>query len=111
MTDPLTAVRTALDDCGVAIEKLDALCCEPGRSPRIAALADAIGEARSSTAELDGTVGTAEATIALLEEAGGQTGVLQVGCCAPGRLPLYERVLANLMTAQRSINETVGRGH
>ena len=111
MTDTRNAVRNALDECDAAIEKLDALCCEPGRSPRIAALANAIHEARSSTEALDGTVGSAEATIAVLEKAGAQTGALQVGCCASGRLPLYERVLANLTTAQQRINESVGRGH
>ena len=111
MTDPLAAVRSALDDCVTAIEKLDALCCEPGRSPRMAALATAIVDAQAGTAKLDGTVGAAEATIGLLEEAGGQTGALQVGCCAPNRLPLYERVLTNLTTAQQRINDTVGRGH
>ena len=36
----------------------------------------------------------------LLEEAGGHVGRLQVGCCAPGRFPLYAGVLERLTAAQ-----------
>jgi hypothetical protein len=111
MTEPLKQIRAALADCDAAIEKLDKLCCEPGRSPRIAALGQAIDEARTSVSDLDGSAAASDATVALLEVAGGQTGALQVGCCAPNRLPLYERVLENLTTAQRAVNETAGRAH
>lgn len=40
------------------------------------------------------------AVTATLEEAGGMIGALQVGCCAPDRLPLYARMLAGLTTVQ-----------
>ena len=109
--DALKAANAALDDCGVALEKLDALCCEPGRSPRIAALAATVAQARSRLQGVDGSVEVADEVLGHLEDAGGQTGVLQVGCCAPNRLPLYSRVLENLTTAQRSINAAVGRDH
>lgn len=109
--DPLAIAGAALDDCRAALEKLDALCCEPGRSPRIAALASTVAQARSGLMTLDGSVAVADLVLGYLEDAGGQTGVLQVGCCAPNRLPLYARVLENLTTAQRSINVSVGRGH
>ena len=36
----------------------------------------------------------------LLEDAGSQVGSLQVGCCAPGRLPLYADVLEALTRAR-----------
>jgi hypothetical protein len=107
----LNAAMAALDDCGAALEKLDALCCEPGRSPRIAALAATVAQVRSQLRSIDGSIAVADQLLRHLEDAGGQTGVLQVGCCAPNRLPLYTRVLENLTTAQRSINASVGRGH
>jgi hypothetical protein len=113
MSDPnsVTEARAALDDCRRAIVKLDKLCCEPGRSPRIAALSKTVEDATARLLLLDGTTAAADATLSLLEEAGGLTGTLQVGCCAPNRLPLYEQVLERLTTTQRLVNQTVGRGH
>lgn len=109
--DSVGAAQAALEDCRRAIVKLDKLCCEPGRSPRIAALSQAIEDADGSLRGLNGSTQAADATIALLEEAGGLTGTLQVGCCAPNRLPLYEQVLERLTTAQLMVNQTVGRSH
>ncbi len=47
----------------------------------------------------------------LLEVGGAQVGALQIGCCAPGRLPLYERMLERLTRIQLDLNRSLGRGH
>lgn len=109
--DPLAIAGAALDDCDAALERLDALCCDPGRSTRIAALTATVAQARSGLMAIDGSARVADLVLEQLEDAGGQTGALQVGCCAPNRLPLYARVLENLAAVQHSINASVGRGH
>ncbi len=111
MADPLLAINEALDDSDVALKKLSAICCEPGRSPRMDALAETLSKARGNLERAVVTTETAETTIPILEDAGSQLGWLQVGCCAPERLPLYERILRNLMTIQLSISESLGTGH
>ncbi|NND84487.1 MAG: hypothetical protein HKN46_05000 [Acidimicrobiia bacterium] len=82
-----------LDEALVVVDKLDRLCCEPGRSPRMAELRRTIVEAREASGD---PIEVGE----LLEQAGAQVGSLQVGCCAEGRLPLYAEVLAGLARAQ-----------
>ncbi len=82
-----------LDDALATVEKLDRLCCEPGRSPRMAALRETIVRAKAVDVSPDAFAG-------LLEDAGSQVGSLQVGCCAPGRLPLYADVLEALTRAR-----------
>ncbi|GMQ94749.1 MAG: hypothetical protein BMS9Abin12_2255 [Acidimicrobiia bacterium] len=77
------------------------------------ALGDTIASARSG---LD-AVGegdhhdAVDATIAHLEDAGAQIGWLQVGCCAPNRLPLYHTLLESLTTTQRSVKDAADAGH
>jgi hypothetical protein len=82
-----------LDDALATVDKLDRLCCEPGRSPRMAALRETIVRARATDVSPD-------VFVELLEDAGSQVGSLQVGCCAPGRLPLYADVLEALTRAR-----------
>lgn len=38
--------------------------------------------------------------LAAVEAAGATVGALQVGCCAPNRLPLYTRILDRLTAVQ-----------
>jgi len=104
---------TALDDCAVALEELEAKCCRPERSPRMKALAETIAVARSGVDAVgEGHDHDAlESTIAQLEDAGSQIGWLQVGCCAPSRLPLYHTLLEGLTTTERSIKRAAGGGH
>ena len=101
----------ALDSCQAALEKLDKLCCEPGRSPRMKALGDVLDAARSGLEQPELDQPTAIAVLTSLEEAGAQIGRLQVGCCAPSRLPLYTTFLEGLTTAQLKINGELGRAH
>ena len=83
----------AFDVALTAIDALDRLCCDPGRSPRMATLRKTVLDARVS-------VGSPDVLGELLEDAGAQVGRLQVGCCAPGRLPLYAEVLESLTRAR-----------
>ncbi|MDH3540042.1 MAG: hypothetical protein OEP52_08615 [Acidimicrobiia bacterium] len=113
MTDPESFDRAlvAIDKAGVALEELDANCCVPGRSPRMAQLADTLSAARVRIQGLDLDPGSAADAIAQLEEAGAQIGSLQIGCCAPSRLPLYADMLRELTGAQRTIKRTLDLAH
>ena len=113
MTDvkPLDTALAALDDCATTLADLDARCCEPGRSPRMRALAETLEAARINTERMTVDARTADVALAELEEAGAQVGRLQVGCCAPDRLPLYADLLEGLTKAQLGINAELGRGH
>lgn len=80
-----------------AIDRLDRLCCDPGRSPRIGRLRDVVESARHLAVRGDN-----EALSAELGSAGGMLGELQVACCAPGRSELYAEALVELGAAQRA---------
>ena len=66
-------------------------------------------EARLPDALADAAV--ADDTLTGLEDAGAQIGSLQIGCCAPNRLPLYAEILRELTTMQLEINRALGRNH
>jgi hypothetical protein len=108
---PLVAAVASLDDCDAALRKLDAGCCEPGRSPRMAALAETLQAARTALTRFGGGEEELGALVAHLEDAGAQVGRLQVGCCTPKRLPLYERILEGLTTVQLTASRAAGAGH
>lgn len=93
MSEATGHIDTALE----AIDRLDRLCCDPGRSPRIARLRDVVESARLHAIEAD-----VEAMSADLASAGGMLGELQVACCAPGRSELYAKALVELGGAQRA---------
>ena len=115
MTEPneLEIANQALDDCEAALADLEARCCRPERSPRMEALGETIAAVRRG---LDGVAGgdhhdAVTDTITHIEDAGSQIGWLQVGCCAPNRLPLYHTLLEGLTTTQRSVKKAAGAGH
>ena len=93
-----------------AIIELEAKCCEPGRSPRLAVVASTLDDFE---ARIQGSIDAANAdeALSLLEDAGSKVGALQVLCCAPGRMPLYADFLEGLMETQRALNRSLGRGH
>lgn len=66
---------------------------------------------RAGIERLGGDPSQAAAVLASLEEAGAQVGALQVGCCAPNRLPLYADILRELTNVQLAVNRSLGRGH
>jgi hypothetical protein len=109
VTDPLAA--EALADFEAALAKLDAGCCDPGRSPRMKALAAALVAVRGEISRVEADPALTPAAIVTLEEIGGQIGRLQVGCCTEKRMPLYARMLEDLTDAQLAINRAVGTGH
>lgn len=50
-------------------------------------------------------------SLARLEDIGSQIGSLQVGCCAPVRMPLYAEALEHLNRIQLDVTKTLGRSH
>lgn len=74
-------------------------------------LSETLDEARDALDGVGHDVDAADAAVAVLEDAGAQIGWLQVGCCAPNRMPLYADILKGLMNAQLTVNRAVGRGH
>ena len=74
-------------------------------------LGETLAEARRDIATVKVDPGTATAAIEYLEDAGAQVGRLQVGCCAPNRLPLYVDLLEGLTTAQLEVNRSLGQSH
>ncbi len=110
-TDKLKPAYAALDDCDAALEELDSLCCRPERSPRMAALAETLAATRAGLDRVGDDQHGADETLAHIEDAGAQIGWLQVGCCAPARLPLYRTLLEGLTVTQRSLTRATGGGH
>jgi hypothetical protein len=104
-----TRVRAMLDDAYEALAELEAGCCVPTRSPRMAALRATLDQVGAGVDDV--SADTARSVIDALEDAGGQIGSLQVACCAPARLPLYTRMLKDLTTAQRTITSGLNLEH
>lgn len=107
----LSPAFEALDRCDAVLEDLSGRCCEPGRSPRMERLGETLGAGRSKLRAAGDDSQDAEAIITELEDAGAQLGWLQVGCCAPDRMPLYAEMLTELMKAQRAITREYQLGH
>ena len=94
-------VAVALGTAPATLDELDRRCCDAGRSPRLAALAAKLTEIRHASRQ---PVGVEPDVIdSLLQEAGAMVGALQVGCCAPNRLPLYATLLEELNVIQRHL--------
>lgn len=105
----MNRAEQALRDAHEALDELEAGCCVPGRSPRMAALRSTLVDAQTRL----GTVSerTGAEVITVLEDAGAQIGSLQVSCCAPSRLPLYARMLEDLTKTQRTITGAFALEH
>lgn len=104
-------VTHLLSDADSTIARLEKLCCAPGRSPAMQQIADDLAAARAQFGDFAGEESAADSIVALLEETGSRIGRLQVGCCAPARMPLYADLLTSLTELQRAANAEVGRGH
>lgn len=107
-TDPIQTALATLDDCDATLVRLDKMCCAPSRSPQMAQLADTL---RATRSHLDVGLDESDSALSTLEDAGGQLGRLQVGCCAPARMPLYASMLEGFTNIQRSVNAARGEGH
>jgi len=109
--DPIDSARAALTECEAIVDRLHKMCCAPRRSPSIIAIKESIASARH---DLEGHAPDADAvdsSIATVTDIGSEIGRLQIGCCAPARMPLYADALTHLMTVQRSLKRSIGRGH
>jgi hypothetical protein len=109
--DPLAPAFTALDDANATLERLHAMCCEPGRSPRMERLGATLATARAAVDRSAGESAAIDGAIEALQDAGSQLGWLQIGCCAPKRLPLYASMLEDLTTVQLTLNAVRGAAH
>lgn len=109
--DPIRTAEGALLDADEALRRLHSACCEPGRSPAMETLAAGLALTRERLRSVAITPEVADELIAGLEEAGALVGRLQIGCCAPGRLPLYARLLDDLTKVQLNVNRHLGRIH
>jgi hypothetical protein len=87
MTDSRTALE-ALDECEKVVSRLEKMRCALGRSPQMKQLAGTLAVARAEIAEPRGDGIDVDSVVRVLESAGSQLGRLQVGCCAPARMPL-----------------------
>ncbi len=109
--DSLAVTRRALADCDAVVDRLHKICCEPDRSPRMLAIKETIASVR---AELDASSddnGALDRALSSLMDIGAQIGYLQVGCCAPARMPLYADALNYLSVAQLNIDKPAGMTH
>lgn len=100
-----------LVECDGVMDELEDKCCVPGRSPNMAELRRTIATTRGLVESLDDSPTSAEATVDEIADAGSQIGRLQVTCCAPARMPLYDDLLHNLMEVQRSVKSFAKLAH
>ena len=94
-----------------ALDRLDKMCCEPGRSPRMRVIRERLEELRNAMGDPATDRDAAFEALGTLDEIGSLVGSLQVGCCAPARLPLYAQLLAQLTHMQIAINRGLGLSH
>ena len=112
MTTPdIEHALAARADCEATVERLHKLCCEPGRSPRLLAVEEELTALRATLAAVEWEPDRIDTVIARLEDIGASIGRLQVGCCTPARMPLYDDVLTGLTTIQIDLNRVRGTAH
>lgn len=109
--DAVASALASLEGCSLAVERLHEMCCEPGRSPRLAAVENDLGRITALVLDLSEDEELSDAIVELIESVGAKVGELQVGCCAPARMPLYADTLVGLTNTQLAVNLHVGRGH
>lgn len=105
----LADARLALAQCRALVERLHKMCCEPDRSPRMAAIESALTVIDTDVAT--GDSGSLARSLERLEEVGAAIGHLQVACCAPARMPLYGEALAQLNTIHLDVTAELGLAH
>jgi hypothetical protein len=105
----LADALSALAECEAVVGRLHKMCCDPDRSPRMAAIEDSLLAIRR---DLDsGDSESLDGALRRLAELGAEIGHLQVGCCAPVRMPLYAEALAHLNTIQLATTAELGLAH
>jgi len=71
-------------------------------------LAETLGEVRT---QLEADSRDLDRLVVTLEDAGGQLGRLQIGCCTADRMPLYADTLTRLTEIQLVASADAGVGH
>jgi len=99
-----------LDECDRLIDRLNKMCCAPDRSPRLAAVRDELALVRSAV-DAVGTPEDATVVYSGVDRIGATIGELQVGCCAPARMPLYAETLENLTGVQLDVKRHFKQDH
>jgi hypothetical protein len=110
-TTPFQEAGDILAKCDVSMDELEAKCCAPRRSPQMEELRRTLAQIRVQLARAHESWLASEATVEVLAEAGEQIGRLQVTCCAPSRMPLYEGLLNHLMQVQRIVKRHAKLAH
>jgi hypothetical protein len=103
----ITDALTKLDECDELVDKLARLCCQPERSPRLAAIQDDIAEVRGSVRAVTDEPESTTPVYEGLERIGATIGQLQVGCCAPARMPLYADTMERLTGIQLDVKRAI----
>lgn len=99
------------DGIELTFVKLQKLCCDETRSPAMTDLGTALDDARDAFESAQGESAKVDEAIATMSEAASQLAILQVACCAPVRMPLYETILRDLNSAQIALNRSIDKGH
>ena len=102
--NPLRRAYKALDEADETLQKLEDGCCQPDRSPSMEALGRTLAQARTRLDHVGSDAAATGVVLAELEDAGAQIGRLQIGCCAPARMPLYASMLKGLTSVQLTVN-------
>jgi len=105
----LADARSVLDECEAVVGRLHKMCCEPDRSPRMRAIEDSLAAVRREINS--GEPESLDRALGRLEDVGSRLGSLQVGCCAPVRMPLYAEALEHLNRIQLAVNAGLGSSH
>lgn len=110
-TTPFQDAGEFLTKCADAMDELEARCCAPRRSPQMERLRRTLAQVDAHLALAHDSQEASAATVEAIAEAGEQLGRLQVTCCAPGRMPLYEGILNHLMQVQRIVKRHAKLAH
>lgn len=111
MTEQQAPKDQPLSKSRKTLVRLDKMCCNPDRSPAMTQLSSTLEEAAQLIDAATAEPSQVEPALAALENAGAQVGRLQVGCCAPARMPLYANLLEDLTQAQLAVNRAAGSSH
>lgn len=95
--------------CETVVARLHKLCCEPERSPRLAAIEDSLVAIRGDLGS--GDPESLDRALSGVADIGEEIGRLQVHCCATARMPLYAEVLTLLNRIQLGITKELGLSH
>ena len=101
----------ALGVCDDAVLRLHKMCCEPNRSPQMVEIEESLATIRAQLELIRERKIGIDTLGSALEDTGARIGRLQVGCCAPARMPLYAEALRGLTDIQLALSRASGTAH